>query len=63
MVDGDDFDVTKGDIVAGGSALQRQAVALEPGTVVFAVGAPPGEVYVPSGWEDDFLRRGTSDAG
>ena len=61
---GDDFDVTKGGIVfLEDPALQRQAVALEPGTVVFAVGAPPGEVFVPSAWEDDFLRRGKRDAG
>ena len=40
-VDGDDFDVTKGGIVfLEDPALQRQAVALEPGTVVFAVGRP-----------------------
>ena len=63
-VDGDEFDVAKGGIVfLEDPALQRQAVALEPGTVVFAVGAPPGEVFVPSAWEDAFLRRGTRDAG
>jgi len=43
-------------------ALQRHAVALEAGTVVFAVGAASGEVFVPSAWEDDFLRRGKRDA-
>ena len=63
-VDGDDFDVARGGIVfLEDPALQRQAVALEAGTVVFAVGAPAGEVFVPSDWEDDFLRRGTRDAG
>jgi quercetin dioxygenase-like cupin family protein len=63
-VDGDDFDVARGGIVfLEDPALQRRAVALEPGTVVFAVGAPAGEVFVPSDWEDDFLRRGTRDAG
>jgi hypothetical protein len=63
-VDGEAFDVPKGGIVfLEDPALQRQAVALEPGTVVFAVGAPPGEAFVPSAWEDDFLRRGTRDAG
>ena len=63
-VDGDDFDVTKGGIVfLEDPALQRQAVALEAGTVVFAVGAASGEVFVPSDWEDDFLRRGKRDAG
>jgi quercetin dioxygenase-like cupin family protein len=63
-VDGDDFDVGKGGIVfLEDPALQRQAIALEPGTIVFAVGAPAGEVFVPSAWEEDFLRRGTRDAG
>lgn len=63
-VDGDEFDVAKGGIVfLEDPALRREAVALEPGTVVFAVGAPPGEVFVPSAWEDEFLRQGTPDAG
>ncbi len=63
-VDGEAFDVVKGGLVfLEDPALQRQAVALEAGTVVFAVGAPLGEVFVPSGWEDDFLRRGKRDAG
>jgi len=63
-VDGDDFDVAKGGIVfLEDPALPREAVALEPGTIVFAVGAAPGEVFVPSAWEDEFLRRGTRDAG
>ncbi len=61
-VDGDEFDVAKGGIVfLEDPALQRQAVALEAGTVVFAVGAPLGEVFVPSAWEDDFLSRGRRD--
>ena len=63
-VDGEEFDVAKGGLVfLEDPALQRQAVALEPGTIVFAVGAPRGEVFVPSDWEDDFLRRGKRDAG
>jgi hypothetical protein len=63
-VDGEEFDVVKGGLVfLENPALQRKAVALEPGTIVFAVGAAPGEVFVPSAWEDDFLRRGKRDAG
>lgn len=63
-VDGEEFDVVKGGLVfLEDPALQRKAVALEPGTIVFAVGAAPGEVFVPSDWEDDFLRRGKRDAG
>ena len=64
-VDGDDFDVPKGGIVfLEDPALQRQAVALEAGTVVFAVGAPPGEAFVPSGVGGRASsRRGSRDAG
>jgi hypothetical protein len=56
---GDDvFDVPTGGIVhLEDPALVREAVALEPGTVVFAVGAARGEAFVPSAWEDEFLRR------
>ena len=58
-VAGDEFDVPKGGIVfLEDPALHRQAVALEPGTVVFAVGSPVGEAFVPSPWEDEFSERG-----
>ncbi len=63
-VDGETFDVPKGGLVfLEDPALQRQAVALEAGTVVFAVGGPPGEAFVPSAWEDDFIRRGPATPG
>jgi hypothetical protein len=63
-VDGESFDIVKGGIVfLEDPALRRQAVALQDGTVVFAVGAPVGEAFVPSDWEDDFIERGTHDAG
>ena len=61
-VDGETFDVPKGGIVfLEDPALQREAVALEAGTVVFAVGGPVGEAFVPSSWEDRFLGRGSSE--
>ena len=48
-VDGESFDVPKGGIVfLEDPALHRQAVALEDGTVVFAVGAAVGRAFVPS---------------
>lgn len=61
-VDGETFDVRKGGIVfLEDPALRRQAVALEAGTVVFAVGGPAGEVFVPSPWEDEFYEQGRSE--
>jgi hypothetical protein len=62
-VGGETFDVAKGGIVfLEDPALHRQAVALEAGTVVFAVGGPAGEVFVPSPWEDEFYAEGTGQA-
>lgn len=62
-VDGETFDVPKGGIVfLENPALQREAVALEAGTVVFAVGGPPGEAFVPSAWEDEFYEKGRAAA-
>jgi hypothetical protein len=59
-VDGERFDVPKGGLVfVERPELEREAIALEPGTVVFAVGAPVGEPFTPSAWEDEFLDRGT----
>ncbi len=63
-VAGDTFDVPKGGLVfLEDPALQREAVALQAGTIVFAVGAPTGEPFSPSAWEDDVLSRGTRDPG
>jgi quercetin dioxygenase-like cupin family protein len=60
-VDGESFDVRTGGIVfLEDPSLHRQAVALEAGTVVFAVGGPAGEVFVPSPWEDEFYAEGTT---
>jgi tetratricopeptide (TPR) repeat protein len=35
-------------------AVQREAIALEPGTLVLAVGGKPGAAYEPSAWETMF---------
>jgi hypothetical protein len=58
----DVFDVPTGGMVhLEDPALVREAVALEPDTVVFAVGAARGEAFVPSAWEDEALRRAADD--
>jgi quercetin dioxygenase-like cupin family protein len=57
-IGGEETDVRTGGIVhIDDPALVRSAVALEPGTVVFAVGASPGEAFTPSPWEERFLER------
>ena len=61
-VDGETFDVPRGGIVfLSNPALVREAVAAEPQTVVFAVGAPPGQQFTPSAWEGRFLAAGKTD--
>lgn len=61
-VGGETFDVPSGGIVhLEDPALVREATALEPDTVVFAVGAARGEAFVPSAWEEEFLRRHAAD--
>lgn len=63
-VDGETFDVPAGGIVhLADPALVREATAIEPQTVVFAVGAPPGEAFVPSEWEEEFFQKGQNGAG
>jgi hypothetical protein len=54
-VDGEDIDAPAGTIVhLPDPSVRRQAVAVEPGTAVLAVGAKPGEAFEPSGWELGF---------
>lgn len=58
-VGSDEFDAPAGTLVfVEDPALVRSAIALEPETVVFAVGGPVGEPFTPSGWEGRFLERG-----
>jgi hypothetical protein len=42
-------------------SLVREAVALEAGTLVLAVGGRPGVAFAPSMWEDKFVTRGVRD--
>ena len=61
-VDGSSFDVDPGGIVfIDDPQLMREATAIEPQTVVFAVGGPPEAVFVPSEWEERFIERGRPD--
>jgi hypothetical protein len=61
-VDGTSLDVPHGGVIALlDPALVREAVALEAGTLVLAVGAQPGVAFTPSEWEERFLREGVRD--
>jgi mannose-6-phosphate isomerase-like protein (cupin superfamily) len=57
----DEHVVGPGTLVYARPGTRRGAIAEEPGTTVFAVGAKPGEVFEPSVWEEWFeggaLRR------
>jgi hypothetical protein len=61
-VDGTSVDVPHGGVVALlDPQLVREAVALEAGTLILAVGAQPGVAFTPSEWEERFLKRGVRD--
>jgi quercetin dioxygenase-like cupin family protein len=61
-IDGTSADVLHGGVVAvRDPALVREAVALEAGTLVLAVGGRPGVAFTPSIWEENFLTRGVSE--
>ena len=50
-LDGDRIDAPTGTFVFVPPAVKRTAFAEEPGTTLVAVGATPGQPYVPRGWE------------
>lgn len=50
-VEGDEHDAPAGTLVHCTPGTVRGAVAAEPGTTVLGIGAKPGEVFQPSGWE------------
>jgi tetratricopeptide (TPR) repeat protein len=54
MVDGEEHDAPAGTLVHCPPSTLRGAVAEEPGTTVLGIGAKPGEVFTPSGWEWSF---------
>ena len=57
-VDGEEHDAPPGTLVHCPPGTLREAFAAEPGTTVLGIGAKPGEVFQPSGWEWSFA--GTS---
>jgi tetratricopeptide (TPR) repeat protein len=50
-LDGDEHDAPPGTLVHCPPGTLRGAIAAEPGTAVLGIGAKPGEVFRPSGWE------------
>ena len=54
MVDDEEHDAPVGTLVHCPPGTPRGAVAAEPGTTVLGIGAKPGEVFKPSGWEWTF---------
>jgi hypothetical protein len=46
------FEAPVGTLVHAPPGTLREATAVEPGTVVLAMGAKPGEAFTPSPWED-----------
>ena len=50
-LDGDLVDAESGTYVFVPPGVKRTAFAEEPGTTILAVGAKPGEAFVPFGWE------------
>jgi Cupin domain len=53
-LDGEKHDAPAGTLVHCRPGTLRGAVAAEPGTTVLGIGAKPGEVFRPSGWEWTF---------
>ena len=53
-LDGEEHDAPAGTLVHCPPDTLRGAFAAEPGTTVLGIGAKPGEVFQPSGWEWSF---------
>lgn len=53
-LDGEEHDAPAGTLVHCPPDTLRSAFAAEPGTTVLGIGAKPGEVFQPSGWEWSF---------
>jgi tetratricopeptide (TPR) repeat protein len=62
-VDGEEHDAPPGTLVHCPPGTPRGAVAAEPGTTVLGIGAKPGEVFQPSGWEWVFAGVSLLDQG
>lgn len=53
-LDGEEHDAPAGTLIHCPPDTLRSAFAAEPGTTVLGIGAKPGEVFHPSGWEWSF---------
>lgn len=67
-LEGVEHDAPAGTLVHCRPGTLRGAIAAEPGTTVLGIGAKPGEVFQPSGWEWSFagfsyLRQGDVERG
>ena len=63
-LDGEEIDAPEGTLVyLRDPTVRREAVAVQPGTTVLALGAKPGEAYVPSAWEAWFAATPKGQAG
>jgi tetratricopeptide (TPR) repeat protein len=62
-VEGDERDAPAGTLVHCPPGTLRGALAAEPGTTVLGIGAKPGEVFQPSGWEWAFAGVSRLDQG
>jgi tetratricopeptide (TPR) repeat protein len=62
-VEGDEHDAPAGTLVHCPPGTPRGALAAEPGTTVLGIGAKPGEVFQPSGWEWAFAGISRLDQG
>ena len=63
MLEGEEHDAPAGTLVHCPPGTLRGAVAAEPGTTVLGIGAKPGEVFQPSGWEWVFAGLSLLDQG
>jgi quercetin dioxygenase-like cupin family protein len=63
QLDGDDVDAPAGTLVHAQPGTRRGAIAQEPGTTIFAVGAKQGVVFEPSPWEESFAATGYAKLG
>lgn len=63
MLDGDEHDAPAGTLVHCPPGTLRGAIAAEPRTTVLGIGAKPGEIFQPSGWEWSFAAFSRLDSG
>ena len=52
LVDGEELDAPTGTLVHVRAGEMREAFAEDPGTIVLAAGATPGEPFVAGGWDE-----------